>query len=77
MEMGFSMQIPEEQTFLVALSVKNEKSLMKVSELLESQGLKFKIFYEPGSNYGYTALCTEPVVFGRYKIFQRYNLVKM
>ena len=77
MEMGFATEAPEEQTFLVALSVKNEAELIKVSELLENQGIKFKMFYEPDYNYGYTALCTEPVEFGKYKIFGKYNLVKM
>jgi hypothetical protein len=77
MEMGFVTEAPAEQTFLVALSVKNEKGLIKVSELLEQQGIKFKMFYEPDCNYGYTALCTEPVEFGKYKIFEKYNLVNI
>ena len=77
MEMGFVTEVPEEQTFLVALSVKNEEALKKVSELLEQQGIKFKMFYEPDYNYGYTALCTEPVEFGKYKIFEKYNLVNI
>jgi hypothetical protein len=77
MEMGFVTDAPEEQTFLVALSVKNEAGLIKVSELLEQQEIKFKMFYEPDYNYGYTALCTEPVDFGKYTLFDRYNLVKI
>jgi hypothetical protein len=77
MEMGFSTQAPEGQTFLVALSVKNEEALIKVSELLDNQAIKFKMFYEPDYNYGYTALCTEPVEFGKYKIFEKYKLLKI
>ena len=77
MEMGFVTKAPEEQTFLIALSVKNEKGLIKVSELLEQQGIGFKMFYEPDYNYGYTALCTKPVEFGKYKIFEKYNLVNI
>lgn len=77
MEMGFATKAPEEQTFLVALSVKNEKGLIKVSELLEQQGIGFKMFYEPDYNYGYTALCTVPVEFGKYKLFEKYNLVNI
>jgi hypothetical protein len=75
MEMGFATEAPKEQMFLIALSVKNEAGLIKVSELLEQQGIKFKMFYEPDYNYGYTALCTEPVDFGKYKIFEKYNLI--
>jgi len=75
MEMGFVTDKPKEQTFLVALSVKNEDALKKVSDLLENQGIKFEMFYEPDFDYGYTALCTEPVDFGKYKIFGKYNLI--
>jgi hypothetical protein len=77
MEMGFVTKKPEEQTFLVALSVKNQDALIKVAELLEQQGIKFHMFYEPDYDYGYTALCTEPVEFGKYKIFSKYNLLKI
>ena len=77
MEMGFVTEAPAEPTFLIALSVKNEKALMKVADLLEGQGIKFKIFFEPDNNYGYTALCTVPVEFGKYKIFEKYNLVNI
>jgi len=77
MEMGFVTKKPDEQVFLIALSVKNEDELKKVSELLEQQGIKFEMFYEPDYNYGYTALCTEPVEFGKYKIFKKYNLLEI
>lgn len=75
--MGFATKAPAEQTFLIALSVKNAKALMKVADLLQVQGIEFKIFYEPDNNYGYTALCTVPVDFGKYKIFDKYNLVNI
>lgn len=77
MEIGFVTKKPEEQTFLIALSVKNEEDLTIVSILLETNGIKFSMFYEPDNNYGYTALCTEPVEFGKYKIFSKYNLIKL
>lgn len=77
MEMGFSTKAPDEQTFLVALSVKDEKTLTTLADTLGYQNIGFKIFYEPDHNYGYTALCTEPVEFGKYKIFSKYNLIKI
>jgi len=77
MEMGFATNLPEEDTFLVALSVKNEDSLIRTSEILEHEEIKFKMFYEPDFDYGYTALCTEPVEFGKYKIFEKYNLLEI
>jgi hypothetical protein len=77
MEMGFETKKPKEQVFLVALSVKNEEGLVKVADLLEQDGIKFKMFYEPDYNYGYTALCTKPVLFGKYETFGRYNLMKI
>ena len=76
MEMGFVTEKPDEQVFLIALSVKNQAGLIKVSELLEQQGINFHMFYEPDYDYGYTALCTVPVEFGKYKIFEKYNLIK-
>ena len=77
MEMGFVTRLPEEQVFLVALSVKNEKSLIKISEKLERHKIKFQMFFEPDFNYGYTALCTEPLIFGKYKLFEKYNLIEI
>ena len=77
MEMGFATEAPKEQTFLVALSVKNEKALTTIADTLGYQNIGFKIFYEPDRTYGYTALCTEPVEFGKYKIFGKYNLLKI
>jgi hypothetical protein len=77
MEMGFATKPPEEQTFLVALSVRNEEILLKTAGLLEQQGIKFSIFYEPDHDYGYTALCTEPVTFSTHKLFSKYNLVSI
>jgi hypothetical protein len=61
----------------VALSVKNQDALKNVADQLEHQGIKFHMFYEPDYDYGYTALCTEPVDFGRYKIFEKYKLLKI
>ena len=77
MEMGFVTRLPEHPTFLVALSIKDEKSLKKLADKLEHQNIKFSIFFEPDFGYGYTALCTEPVEFGKYKIFEKYNLIEI
>jgi phage-related protein len=77
MEMAFVTRLPEEQTFLVALSVKDEKDLKKIADKLEHQKIKFSIFFEPDFDYGYTALCTEPVEFGKYKVFEKYNLLEL
>lgn len=76
MELGFSMEVPDEQTFLVVLSVKDENELFMVSKRLEKTGIYFKIFYEPDFAYGYTALCTEPVEYGKHKIFAKYDLLQ-
>ena len=77
MEMGFVTRLPEHPTFLVALSIKDEKNLKKLADKLEHQNIKFNIFFEPDFAYGYTALCTEPVEFGKYKIFEKYNLIEI
>jgi len=77
MEMGFRNEVPEEDTFLVVLSVKNEKALMKTADILEARKIKFSMFFEPDFDYGYTALCTEPVELGKYPVFDRYNLLEI
>lgn len=77
MEMGFVNKKPDEQVFLVVLSVANERALMRVSELLDRKKIKHEIFYEPDFDYGYTALCTEPVFFGEHKLFEKYNLLEI
>jgi hypothetical protein len=77
MEMGFVTEKPEEQTFLVVLSVKNKTALIKIAELLEWNNIKFQMFNEPDNNHGYTALCTEPVEFGKYRFFEKYKLLEI
>jgi len=75
MEMGFVTRLPQNQTFLVALSVRNEKDLKKISEKMDKNNIKFAMFFEPDFDYGYTALCTEPLDYGKHKFLEKYNLI--
>lgn len=77
MEMGFVTRLPEKPTFLIALPVKNEKNLKRLADKLEREKIKFSIFFEPDFDYGYTALCTEPVEYGKHKIFEKYDLLEI
>ena len=77
MEIGFITRLPQKETFLIVLSVKNQKALIKISEKLERQKIKNHMFFEPDFDYGYTALCTEPVEYGKHKIFEKYNLLEI
>lgn len=42
--------------------VKDEQELFAVAKHLEAHKIKFKMFYEPDDDTGYTAIATEPVV---------------
>ena len=73
-EAGNEFDQPEETPTIVILWVENEKELLKVSEKLTGQGVKFKLFHEPDFPQGHTALCTEPVSQDQRKYFKRYRL---
>lgn len=50
-----------DDTRLAMLSVNSEKELEFWAERLETNGINFKIFWEPDNNTGWSALATAPI----------------
>ena len=62
-EAGIAFGKPEGEIpiHLGLFEVKNQAELFKTAEVLEKLGIRFKMFYEPDDETGYTAIATEPI----------------
>ena len=60
--------------YLIALEVSNEEKLLLARERLENRGIKSILFREPDRNDEATAICTEPILGNRRRIFSKYPL---
>ena len=74
-EAAFAFGKPESMVpvHFTLFEVKNSVDLLKTAEHLERIGIKYKMFYEPDDETGYTAIATEPLI-GKGKTFKKYKL---
>jgi len=61
LEAGRELGSPTDPSHLILLEAKNEAELLKVSDEIAQRGIKFRLFFEPDDNRGYTSLTTEPL----------------
>ena len=63
-----------EPSSLIVIAIKNKAKLEKVLKDLEEKGIKHTPFYEPGWEYGLTAIGTEPLTQEQRVLLKRYQL---
>lgn len=73
-ESGYYLAHVADNVHLVLLSCENTKHLNALSSFLDMHGVKYKKFFEPDDNLGYTALCTEVLSGDKRKLFRKCNL---
>ena len=71
---GRKFKVPYESN-IVCSYVKNEEALFKLADKLESNGIKFHLFYEPDINE-HTAICTEGIHRSNKGILRKIQLIK-
>jgi len=75
LEAGSQFPQPKvDPTFLVVLSVPDERRLLEAVETVKYHGVKSAVFYEPDNELGHTASCTEPVQGEGRRLFKKYPL---
>lgn len=73
LECGFKFDEPESTTHLVLIEVKSEEELIRVSEHLIFNDIKYEMFYECDLP-GYTAIATKPLIGAERKPLKKYKL---
>lgn len=79
LERGMSLPVcnkPDQTSYLILFSVKNEQDLNEKADYLEKNGISFERFFEPDYGTGYTAICTEPIYGEQRKLFKKFKLWK-
>jgi hypothetical protein len=61
LEAGFEYKKSNKVITLILLSVASEEELMVSLENIRVKGIRCVVFYEPDHQYGFTAICTEPL----------------
>lgn len=78
LEAGRDLGKPTTPSHLILLGAKSEAHLLDISQALELQGIKFRLFYEPDYDTGYTSLTTEPLYSDEArKYFKKFRLYKI
>lgn len=79
LERGLSLPVcnkPDQTSFLILFSVKDEQDLKQKADYLDRHDISFSMFYEPDYDTGYTAICTEPIYGEQRKLFKKFKLWK-
>ena len=61
---------------IVVLGVKDKHELLKAALLLDKHEIRFKMFFEPSWDYGYTSIGTEPIDTDVRKYLRKFKLWK-
>lgn len=73
-EAGNQFHLPPLPCYLALLGVPSKDVLLEAVARLEIAGVRCAVFYEPDDGLGYTAVCTEPIIGDRRKLFKRFSL---
>lgn len=77
LEAGRDLGKPSSNSRLILLEAKSQDQLLKISQRLAAAGIKFRMFYEPDHNRGYTSITTEPISQDEDRaFFKKYTLYK-
>lgn len=61
---------------MALMGASDERELMKIAKHLDANGIRYRMFYEPDYDTGYTAIATEPLAGEQRKPLRRYSLLR-
>jgi hypothetical protein len=74
LEAGARFPQSPEASHLVLLAVPFVLALCDALARLDTEGIRYAVFYEPDDDLGFTAACTEPLEEPHRRLFRRYPL---
>ena len=75
LEAGRDLENPKSISHLILLKVDSQDDLIKVSEDLTQLNIRYRMFYEPDDDRGYTSIATEPI-YDRTPYFFKHSLYR-
>lgn len=61
---------------MTLLGINDEQDLLKAAAHLDRNGIKYRMFFEPDYDTGYTAIATEPLRGEQRQPLRRYSLLR-
>jgi len=74
LEAGARFAQPSRAANLVLLAVSSEPKLCDALARLDTECIRYALFFEPDDGLGFTTACTEPLAGESRRVFRRYRL---
>jgi hypothetical protein len=74
LEAGSEFKKPGNIPFLILLESKNQDHLFEVKELLDKNGIKHHMFFEPDNGIGHSSITTEPLTLDQSRLLSNFRL---
>lgn len=76
LEAGHQFAQPPAPCHMALIGVPSKEALLDAVAQMMMAGMRCAVFYEPDDAWGYTAVCTEPVIGDARRLFKRFSLWK-